>query len=157
MIGNASSAQADRAQDTLPSLPPMMAAKTAALEPVSPMPAQVEAALPPPAQIEPVVPATDAKAPEFASALSLFATLAVVPPILGRASAYTDPTQDALLSVSPVMATKPATLELTAPVPLPKPKPHVTVVQAGRAVPLPLPRPRPVGSNPPRLGLDGRP
>jgi len=133
----------------------MVAAKPAALEPsepiagaISPMPAQVEAAVPPPPATvaDPVAPAADAKAPESASALSLFATLAVVPPILGRASpAYADPTQDTFSSVSPMVAAKPATLELSepisGPVPLPKPKPHVTVAHVNRAVPLPRPRP----------------
>jgi len=102
---------------------------------------------PPPATVaEPVAPAPDAKAPEFASASSLFATLALVPPTLGRASpAYADPTQDTFSSVSPMMTAKPATLELSepisGPVPLPKPKPHVTVAHLNRAVPLPRPRP----------------
>jgi hypothetical protein len=112
------------------------------------MPAQVAAAVPPPpaTAAEPVAPAPDAKAPEFASASSLFATLALVPPILGRASpAYADPTPDTFSSVSPVMTAKPATPELaepiSEPVPLPKPKPHVTVAHVGRTVPLPRPRP----------------
>ena len=110
-------------------------------------PAQVEAAVPPPSATvaEPVAPAPDAKAPGPASASSLFATLAVVPPILGRGSpAYADPTQDTFSSVSP-MAGKPAALEfsepISGPVPLPKPKPHVTVAHVSRAVPLPRSRP----------------
>jgi len=153
--GEASPTDADRAQDALPSVSPMMAEKPAALEPAeavadaaSPMPAQVEAAAPPPpaTAAEPVAPAPDAKAPEPASALSLFATLAVVPPILGRASpAYADPTQDTFSSVSPMMAAKPATLEssepISGPIPLPKPKPHVAVAHVNRAMPLPRPRP----------------
>jgi hypothetical protein len=121
--------------------------------PVSPMPEQVEAAVPPPpatAATEPVVPEPDAKAREFASASSLFATLAAVPPILGRTSpAYADPTQDtfssASSSASPMTTTKPALSDLSepisGPVPLPKPKPHATVALASRPVPLPRPRP----------------
>jgi hypothetical protein len=157
-LGEASRADADRAQDALPSVFPMPAAKLAALEPpepiagaASPKPAQVEAAVPPPPATvaEPVAPAPDAKAPEFASAASLFATLAVVPPILGRASpAYADPTQDTFSSVTSIMTAKPAALEvaepISGPVPLPKPKPHVTVAHVNRAVPLPRPRPEPI-------------
>jgi hypothetical protein len=154
-LAEASPADADRAQDALPSAVPMMAGKPAAPEPsepiagpVAPMPAQVAAAVPPPpaTAAEPVAPAPDAKAPEFASASSLFATLAVVPPILGRASpAYADPTPDTFASVAPMMTAKPATPELaepiSEPVPLPKPKPHVTIAHVGHAVPLPRPRP----------------
>ena len=146
---------ADRAEDAVLSASPMMAAKPDALEPsgpiagaVSPMPAQLEAAVPPPpaTAAEPVAHAPDAKAPGFASASSLFATLAVVPPILGRTSpAYADPTQDTFSSASPMMAAKPARPELSepilGPVPLPKPKPHVTVAHVSRVVPLPRPRP----------------
>jgi hypothetical protein len=128
--GGAPPADADRAQAALPSAP-----------------VQVEAAVPPPPATvaEPVAPAPDAKAPGPASASSLFATLAVVPPILGRGSpAYADPTQDTFSSVSP-MAGKPAALEfsepISGPVPLPKPKPHVTVAHVSRAVPLPRSRP----------------
>jgi len=156
--GEASPTDADRAQDALPSVSPMMAAKSAALEPseavadaASPMLAQVEAAAPPPPATvaEPVAPAPDAKAPEPASALSLFATLALVPPILGRASpAYADPTQDTFSSVPPLMTAKPATLELSkpisGPVPLPRPKPRVTVAHVNRALPLRRPWPEPI-------------
>jgi len=152
--GEASPTYADRAQDALPSVFPIMAAKPAALEPskpiagaVAPMSAQVEAGVPPPPATvaEPVASAPDAKSPKFVSASSLFATLAVVPPILGRASpAYADPAQDTFSSVSPTAA-KPATLEfsepISGPVPLPKPKPHVTVAHVSRAVPLPRSRP----------------
>jgi hypothetical protein len=144
---------ADRAENASPSASPTVTAKPEAPErlsgPVSPMPAQVEAALPPPpatAAAKPVAPASDAKAREFASAASLFATLAAVPPILGRTSpAYADPTQDTFSSVSPMTTAKPALSELSepisGPVPLPKPKPHATVALASRAVPLPRPRP----------------
>lgn len=83
--GEASPADADRAQGALPSAVRMMAGKPAAPEPpgpiagpVAPMPAQVAATVrPPPATaVEPVAPTPDAKVPEFASASSLFATLA---------------------------------------------------------------------------------
>jgi len=170
-LAEASPADADRAKDALPSASPMMATKPnapEAAEPVtgavSPTP-QVEAAAPPPAATaqaeaaepppaataaEPAAPAPNAKAPEFASASSLFARLAVVPPpILGRASpAYADPTQDTFSSLSPMVAAKPATPELSGSVPLPKPKPHVAVAQVSRAVPLPRPRPRPNDGQP---------
>ena len=144
---------ADRAENVSPSASPTVTAKPEAPErpsgPVSPMPEQVEAAVPPPpatAATEPVVPEPDAKAREFASASSLFATLAAVPPILGRTSpAYADPTQDTFSSASPMTTTKPALSELSepisSPVPLPKPKPHATVALASRPVPLPRPRP----------------
>jgi hypothetical protein len=152
--GEASAAGTDRAKDALPSTSPMMAEKPDAPEPaepiagaVAPVPAQVDAAAPPATAAEPVAPAPGAKAPDAkpASALSLFAGLAAVPPILGRASrAYADPTQDTFSSVSPATA-KPATPELSEPVsgqvPLPKPKPPVTVAHVSRAVPLPRPRP----------------
>jgi hypothetical protein len=154
-LAEASPADAGRAQGALSSASPKMVAKSGAPEPaepvagaVSPTPAQVEAAVPPsPATAaEPVAPAPDAKPHEFASASSLFATLAVVPPILGRASpAYADPTQDTFSSAPPVIAAKRATPELSesisGPIPLPKPKPLVTVAHVGRAVPLPRPRP----------------
>jgi hypothetical protein len=155
-LGEASAADADRAEDALPSAAPTMAEKPDAPEPsapvagaVSPTPAQVEAAVPPPPPTvaEPAAPAPDAKAPEFASASSLFARLAVVPPpILGRTSpAYADPTQDAFSSASPIMTAKPATPKLSGSisgrVPLPKPKPRVTVAHISRVVPVPRPRP----------------
>jgi hypothetical protein len=153
-LAEASPADADRAEDAALSASPMMAARPSALEPsgpiagaVSPMTAPVEAAAPPPTAAEPAAPAPDAKAPdakphEVASVSSLFATLAVVPPILGRASpAYADPTQDTFSSVSPMMAAKPVTPELSEPIPLPKPKPHITVAHVSRVVPLPRPRP----------------
>jgi hypothetical protein len=138
---------ADRAENVSPSASPTAPERPSG--PVSPMPAQVEAAAPPPpatAATEPVVPEPDAKAREFASASSLFATLAAVPPILGRTSpAYADPTQDTFSSASPMTTTKPALSELSepisSPVPLPKPKPHATVALASRPVPLPRPRP----------------
>jgi hypothetical protein len=158
-LGKASLTDADRAEDALPSVS-SIATKSEAPEPAepiasaaSPMPAPVEVAVPSPSATaaEPVAPARDgkapdAKAPEFASASSLFATLAVVPPILGRTSpAYADPTQDTLSSVPPMMTAKPAPPELSepisGPVPLPKPKPHVTVALVSRVVPLPRPRP----------------
>ena len=132
ILGEAASASADRFQDAFPSAPPMIAAKPAAIEPseptagaVSPMPAQVEAAAPPPATVaRPIAPAADAKAPdtkapEFASALTSSAPLAVAPPRLGDGPAYADPTQDTLPSASPTMPTKLATPQPVVVSPMP--------------------------------------
>ncbi len=195
-LGNASSADTDRAQQALPQetlpqeilpqdarlqdalaqlaqppVPSTMAAEPAAVEPAepdagvaSPVPVPVEVAkalapeetakpLPPETVGERFAPAVETKAPDFTPALSVFATLAVVPPKLG--TAYADPNQDGL--------TKPATPKLSepisGPVPLPRPKPRVAAnlpvapVNAGnvnRWLP-PSPSARPVGSNsPPR-------
>ena len=178
--GNASSAEADRVQETppqetlpqdarlqdalaqlaLPPVPPTVAAEPAAVEPAepnvgvaSPMPAQLEAAkpLPPETVGERFAPALDVKAPDFTPALSVFATLAVVPPKLG--TAYADPAQDASTSKSAALE---RSEPISGPIPLPRRKPRVaanlpvapvTATNVNRW----LPSPRPIGSNsPPR-------
>jgi nicotinate-nucleotide--dimethylbenzimidazole phosphoribosyltransferase len=157
------------AREASPSVSPATAAEPIAPEPaepivgaVSPAPALVEAAEPPRADTvaERFAPASDAKAPEPTPALSVLATLALVPPKFGSSSAHADPAQDTSpsqdTSVSPTMTVKPAALEISETasglVPLPRPKPRVVVANVSRVVP--LPRPRPAGSSAPH---DARP
>lgn len=114
--------------------------------------AVTEAPQPPMAMTEPATPLPAAERRVPASALPMFATLAVVPPTLSSApQAFADPVQDISRATPSIMVEEPAALEpaepIAGPVPLPRAKPHGPLALVTGAIP--LPRPRPADSAPP--------
>ena len=114
--------------------------------------AVTEAPQPPMAMTEPATPLPAAERRVPASALPMFATLAVVPPTLSSApQAFADPVQDISRATPSIMVEEPAALEpaepIVGPIPLPRAKPHGPLALVTGAIP--LPRPRPADSAPP--------
>jgi hypothetical protein len=113
---------------------------------------EIEAPRPPMATAEPAAtpPSGERRAP--ASALPMFATLAIVPPTLTSAPRpFADPAQEISRPTPSIVVEEPAVLpsaELTAgPIPLPRTKSHGSLALVTGAIP--LPRPRPVAIAPP--------
>jgi hypothetical protein len=106
----------------------------------------------PPVAMATAEPATPPAGERTASALPMFATLALVPPALGNATpAYADPAQDASSTPS-IMVAETDAIEpaepIAGPVPLPRAKPHGRVALLASAIPLPRPRPAEIAAPP---------
>lgn len=136
--------------------PPPAVPKRAAVEAPPPPPAVPKRAVveapPPMAVAEPAETALPERS-QTASALPMFATLAVAPPSMPSAPpAYADPAQDAPPAASSTMVAEPEAIEssepIAGPVPLPRAKPHGRLALMGGPIPLPRPRPTELAPEP---------
>jgi hypothetical protein len=120
--------------------------------PVAVVRREIEAPQPATAIAKPAAPPPSGDRPAPASALPMFATLAIVPPTLNSTPRpFADPAQD-IPRVTPSItveqpAAQPSAEPIAGPIPLPRTKPHGSLALVTGAIP--LPRPRPADSAPP--------